>query len=113
MKEFLLANQETLLQSTLIILSLVAIMLALKYLTKKPVYTEEEVAELPKATQIEIKTKVTETRYEEKKVQKNTKDVNRFGRFKVTYEDGSEKSKMGNLIDILNDVTVKTYREIK
>ncbi|AFK66691.1 hypothetical protein COPG_00095 [Colwellia phage 9A] len=113
MKEFILANQETLIQCGLIILTLIAVMLVIRWLTTKPVLSDEEVFAMPQEKQLIIKQKHLETRYLTKKVSKNNQDLNRYGRFSVTYENGDVKTKMGMLSAVLSDSSIESYKEIK
>jgi hypothetical protein len=74
--------------------------------------SDESFAALPEEKRIEVVQNVKETRYIVKKNNKRNKDINRFGRWKLTDSNGNSKTSMGVLRNILTDEIVD-YREIK
>ena len=82
------------------------------YISNKAVITEEALEEMPEDKVLEIKTELKETRYDEKSPTKGNPDVNRFGRWKLVLNNGTEITRMGKLSNILTS-EVKTYHEIK
>lgn len=82
-------------------LTLLGVFLIIKYVdTGKPKLEEIETEE--------------DVRYVPKKPSRVDKDVNRFGRWKLTLKSGESKTVIGYLEDVLsNTKDVKRYKEIK
>lgn len=84
------------------LLALLGVFLITKYVdTSKPVLEE-------------IKIEEEDVRYVNKGPSRAAKDMNRFGRWKLTLKNGKSKTVIGYLEDALsNTKNVKQYKEIK
>ncbi len=110
--EFFLQNQETIIQCGVCILVLFSTFLLIQAVSSQ-ICTDESLLAMPTGKRLKFEQKFKKTQYLEKSFSKVGQDLNRFGRFKVTYKNGKTGTKIGILQDILSNINIKTYRQIK